>query len=270
MSRKHDIKNSAMKRQNEAREHNNPGFGEDTIAKGLKYEQITEEDVEVVRDNFDERKSLQDISIRRIKHPRMDPKRESVGEPLTVAEVLAMIDACKNTSERSFIYTLYEGALRCREIQTLTWGQVEFDKYGVNIRLNNMTGRPREVRLVAALLDLSAWRDDYPLGPEGDNPVFITRHNKPLEQKNVMNLLRKIAKRAGITKPVTPHLLRHSRMTHLIQQGCNESITNNDVAKEPRRSGSPGRTGKSPAITPMTESYKGRISVTRSETRPMR
>jgi hypothetical protein len=57
-----------------------------------------------------------------------------------------------------------------------------------------------------------------------NNPyVFITNRNEPPTYEMLYRQIRRLAKRAGITKHVHPHIFRHSRITHLLQQGMNES-----------------------------------------------
>jgi len=71
---------------------------------------------------------------------------------------------------------------------------------------------------------LKTWRADYPGTPEGASLVFINNYGKPFIYATISKRIQRIAKRAGITKHVTPHLFRHSRITHMINDGVQESI----------------------------------------------
>ena len=66
---------------------------------------------------------------------------------------------------------------------------------------------------------LSTWHDDYPFMPEGKSLVFLTSRGRPLQYAGVAKQIREIAERVNIRKNITPHLFRHSRITHLLQQG---------------------------------------------------
>lgn len=71
---------------------------------------------------------------------------------------------------------------------------------------------------------LPQWRHDYPGKPEGDNLGFLNKRKKPITNAEVIVQLRKICERAGITIHVTPHLFRHSKITHLINEGVSDSV----------------------------------------------
>ena len=49
--------------------------------------------------------------------------------------------------------------------------------------------------------------------------VFLSTHGKPISRKTIWMLIKKYARRAGITKNITPHTLRHSFASHLLDNG---------------------------------------------------
>jgi integrase/recombinase XerD len=55
---------------------------------------------------------------------------------------------------------------------------------------------------------------------EGKGVLFLNAHGRPLTRVGAAKILTKHVKRAGITKPVSPHTLRHSFATHLLQGGA--------------------------------------------------
>ena len=162
--------------------------------------------------------------IKVIKPPGADTMATTAEDLLTEQEVLAMIDACRNSRDRALIGVGYEGAFRAIELATLEWQAVKFDPLGVVINTNKKTEKSRYIRLVSSVPLFAAWKRDYPYEPTGENLVFITRQNKPLEHGQLTAQLKKIARRAGIRKRIHFHLFRHSRVTHLLQQHCSEAV----------------------------------------------
>lgn len=86
-------------------------------------------------------------------------------------------------------------------------------------------GTQRYVQLVFSLPYLATWRSDYPATPEGGVQVFITnQRKKPLRYGTVCRQLTNLTARTGIQKHITPHIFRHPHITHLINDGMNESV----------------------------------------------
>lgn len=161
-------------------------------------------------------------------------------EMLTEEEIRNMLEECTNTRDRALISMLYEGAFRLGEIADMKWSQVTFNDWSAQVVIagESKTGINRYVPLVSSRQYLAAWKDEYytisktdkfrekyPEGMTQDSFLFITNYRyQPLHYNNTAKHIRLIAARAGITKHVTPHLFRHSRITHMLQQGVNESI----------------------------------------------
>ena len=197
---------------------------------GKPYKQNTRRDFILILKQFyrwliaNRHSAIPNTKINEIIAPRSDSMTKTVEQLLTPQEVEAMITVCLNSRDRAMIAVLYEGGFRAKEIGVMSWNQIAFDEHGVKINVNLKTEKPRYIRLVAATQYLLAWRNDYPFDPSGEALVFLSRQNKPLKYATMLAHCRKIAVRAGIQKRFTPHLLRHSRITHLIQQGYSEVI----------------------------------------------
>lgn len=162
--------------------------------------------------------------IDRLKPPKRDQMTKTAGQMLTPEEVRAIAGACRRSSDRAIVWMLYEGGFRVGELIEMKWGQVTFDRRGVVVNVDEKTDRPRYIRLIMAAKPLAAWRADYYFDPVSDAPVFLDTRCRPITHAGVTRMLRRAAVRAGVEKHITPHLFRHSRITHLIREGVNESV----------------------------------------------
>jgi site-specific recombinase XerD len=131
-------------------------------------------------------------------------------------EVTGLLDATRNLKHRALLATLYGAGLRCQEALHLKVTDIDSQRMIINIREGK--GRhPRQVMLSPKLLDLLRlyWRRRKPKdwlfpGVGSDRPMYAT---------GVRIFCQKLRKKLGIAKPLTPHVLRHSFATHLLDRG---------------------------------------------------
>ena len=168
--------------------------------------------------------ALTESKIHKLRTPPKDTMTKVAADLLTPDEITAMMKACTRTIDRALIMMLYEGGFRIGEIGTVTWGDLTFDKYGVIANVNFKTNMPRYVRLIMSQEYLAQWRACYKPDPSGNALVFVNERGKPLIHATINKRLKCIAKTAGIRKHITPHVFRHSRITHLIKEGVPESV----------------------------------------------
>jgi len=169
-------------------------------------------------------KELQESKIRKIKPQTFAKTTKTAEDLLTEEEIRAMIEHATNSRDRAIIAMLYEGGFRIGEIGELKWSQVTFNDWNVAVRTEFKTGKPRHVPLVMSRSYLQSWANDYPGTATSDSFVFLTSRAEPLQYQGLLKTLRKIALSAGIKRHITPHIFRHSRITHLIRQGYQESV----------------------------------------------
>ena len=168
-----------------------------------------------------------DVSkIDKVKAPPADWITKTAEEMLTIDEVQRIIRACRTSRDRAMLAVLYEGALRPIEVTEGVWGQIEFDRYGAKFVTAGHTGKRRHIRLLMASQYLAAWKADYPGGATSDSPIFVQLRGAPARMTRgaMRQIIRRAAKRAGVEKPIHPYLFRHSRITHWVETGLNESV----------------------------------------------
>lgn len=138
---------------------------------------------------------------------------------LTAAEVKSIVEAATDPRDKAMMMVLYESGCRCGELLSLRVKSVRFDDYGAQIVVDGKTGM-RRIRLIDAIPELRMWLNHHPLKDDPDAPLWINlkySNFQALGPAGVERTIRKLAKRAGITKRIHPHLFRHSRFTELAQ-----------------------------------------------------
>ena len=145
----------------------------------------------------------------------MPPKDKKLPQVLSEEEVLKLIVATRNLKHRAILTLLYAAGLRIGELLALKLADIDIQRRQLFIR--KAKGRKdRYVFLAKAYIPLMSNyiatykpRKWFVEGPGG----------KPYSASSVRSILRQSCKRAGIHKEVTPHTLRHSFATHLLEQG---------------------------------------------------
>ncbi len=118
--------------------------------------------------------------------------------------------------DRAVLEVLYASGLRVSELCGLAIHDVD-DTY---VRVLGKGNKERLVPIGKKAIDaidhyLLHFRDQF----SGDK-LFVTCHGRPIHRVSVWKRVKECAKIAGITKPISPHTLRHSFATHLLDQGA--------------------------------------------------
>jgi site-specific recombinase XerD len=166
---------------------------------------------------------------RKVLHQRLSaddlplPKllRRQIPIVLSPEEVTRMIDAAPNLRHRTILMTLYSTGVRRSELCHLRPEDIDKERMVVRIR-QGKGGKDREVPLSPKLYE--QLRTYYRSVPRRNGWLFpslqMRRPDQPITQKAVWHACREATRRAGITKPVHPHTLRHSFATHLFDSGA--------------------------------------------------
>lgn len=141
-----------------------------------------------------------------------------------VNAMMAAIDLSSNEGHRNraMMEMLYGSGLRVSELVNL-----QLSRIYINEQYMLIEGKGSKQRLVplspVALEWFGYWmqeRATWPIKPEARDIAFVNRYGRPLTRAMVFTIVKKLCAEAGITKTVSPHTLRHSFATHLLQNGA--------------------------------------------------
>jgi len=152
------------------------------------------------------------------------PARKQWRQPVILSgtEVASFLGAVRKEKYRALLTTIYAAGLRISEACHLRPGDIDSKRMVITIR--GKGGKERltmlSSRLLACLRDY--WRQERPAGngwlfPGGTK----AGHASPETTRKVFH---KVVAAVGITKKVTPHTLRHSFATHLIESGTDVTV----------------------------------------------
>ena len=145
---------------------------------------------------------------------------------LSVEEVERLIDTAGSNAnsgvrDRAILETMYGLGLRVSETVSLKISNLFFDEGYVSV-----IGKGNKQRIVPlgdmasqALMEYLSIRGEAADNASRDT-VFLNRFGKAMSRVAVFKLLKNCAVKAGITKEISPHTLRHSFATHLIENGA--------------------------------------------------
>jgi site-specific recombinase XerD len=143
---------------------------------------------------------------------KMPKKEKTLPEVLTKDEVKALLGAAETEKSRLLMSLLYSSGLRVSEVVNLKREHLNGEEKTGWVR----KGKGSKDRLFALSEGLVSDVEKYLEGRENE---YVFSKSKPLTTRNVQKIVKRAAERAGLKKRVTPHTLRHSFATHLLEQG---------------------------------------------------
>lgn len=155
------------------------------------------------------------------------PKKEAhLPDTLSLEEVEKIIETPDVTTplglrDRAILETMYATGLRVSELISLKQNELH-----LQMGLIQTIGKGNKERIIPIGDMASEWieryyRDARPHLVKGSvAEVFVNHHGRPLTRQGIWKNIKAIVKKAGIDKNVTPHTLRHSFATHLLENGA--------------------------------------------------
>lgn len=161
---------------------------------------------------------LEDISILKVK--------KTLPKYLSTEEVDKLLNIKLNTAfdyrNKAMLEVIYGTGLRVSELVKLEYSNIDFENSIIRVK-----GKGKKDRIVPlgeiASYYLKIYINDYRsklLNKNNYNEIFLNNHGKPITRQGFNFILENIRRETGIEKELTPHTLRHSFATHLLEGGA--------------------------------------------------
>ena len=151
---------------------------------------------------------------------------------LSIDEVARLLGAPDNRNwmgirDRASLELLYATGMRVSELVNLKISNLNMDVgfircigKGSKERIIPLGGKAKEA--IKRYLDKT--RGKLAKGRDQENSLFLTRLGKRMSRQSFWKMIKSYASRAGIKKDISPHILRHSFATHLLERGADLRI----------------------------------------------
>ncbi len=152
------------------------------------------------------------------------PKREKpLPSTLTVDEAFRLVESPseeegQKSRDRAILELLYSSGIRVSELVGLNFSQLDLE-----LGIVKVMGKRRKERIVPvgskAIEALNAYLEERGV-VNGEDPVFINSRGGRLTARSVGRLVKKYTGLSGIFRKISPHSLRHTFATHLLDSGA--------------------------------------------------
>lgn len=169
-----------------------------------------------------EREGFEPTAVLSTRSPKFQKK---LPRPLAIDAAKAMIDTVEMQAREPWIAArdvavitlLYGCGLRISEALGLTGKDAPLP---ATLRIIGKGGKERVVPVIpAARAAVAAYLRECPFAPEYDKPIFRGTRGGPLYPKAIQNVMMQSRMQLGLPATATPHALRHSFATHLLNAG---------------------------------------------------
>jgi len=173
-------------------------------------------------DFLKKRKLLEDFSVSVLRCPKI---RRKIPSFLTEKEMEEVLDGVRGEGfffwrDKAMLELAYATGMRVSELVGLEVNDIDF--YAEIVKVKGKRGKERLVPVgkyaLSAIKEYLRWRREK-VSPD-EKALFVNRFGEKISDRSVRKRLKMYIDRVGIEKNVTPHTLRHSFATHLLNRGA--------------------------------------------------
>ncbi len=132
---------------------------------------------------------------------------------LSKQEIKEILSSTTNLKHKLIMMFLYYAGLRLEEVRNITWNDIDIDRKIIHLK-KTKGGAQRIIFLHEKLISGIKIFDK-----EKNGMIFRTQQNSKYTARTIQQIVKIAAKKATVMKNVTPHTLRHSFATHLLEAG---------------------------------------------------
>ena len=160
-----------------------------------------------------------------LESPRVGRKLPEVLSIEEIDEMISCIDLSANEGQRNraIIETLYSCGLRVSELINLEINKIFLEEEYIVIKEKGNKERIVPIS-PTAIHEIKLYLDDrrhLDIKPGEENILFLNRRGRRLTRVMIFYIIKQLAELANIRKEISPHTLRHSFATHLLEGGAN-------------------------------------------------
>lgn len=159
----------------------------------------------------------QPLKFKNIEYPRSEKKLPIV---LSQDEIQRMFDVCDNLKHKVILGILYSCGLRVGELINLKWAHIDRSRMIINV-LGGKGAKDRQVMLPETILRLL---EKYYYEYRPKEYVLNGQFDLQYSERSVGQVVKQLARKAGIKKQVWTHLIRHCSFTHMVEQGVDINL----------------------------------------------
>lgn len=131
-------------------------------------------------------------------------------EPLSDDEVNRLTNACETFEEKLVVWTLLDTGLRVSELATLKKSNIQWQEKRIMVYgKGGPYGKKTKRRIIPMTERVKTLFDHW----------FAIHDQFDMSPRTIQRIVKRVANRAGISKPVTPHVLRHTFAVNCIKKG---------------------------------------------------